>query len=566
MALFGRSIISKLIVKTLGLVVILVALVNCTDSNEAKFETADSEAVLYIAEHIWTGDKNQPWASAMVVENGVFKAVGKSNELLTQFSGAQLKYLDSGLVVPGFADNHTHFMDGAAELLAVDTYNAKTKEAFVAVIAEYAKAMEPGKWMIGGIWDHETWGGELPSKDWIDEYTADNPVFLLRLDGHMAIANSRALELAGMSAKAADIKGGTIVRDAKGDLTGLLKDNAMNQVFAVIPPLTRAEQDEIFNAGVQEALRNGVTQIHDMGRWEDLALFKRAKSEGRLPIRTFFYAPIAKRQELAAMIEEEGAGDDHLSWDGVKELTDGSLGSGTAWFYEPYADDPSTSGFPLMPFEDYEESIAEAHNLGLKLAIHAIGDQANDRLLDILEKLGPFETAPRIEHAQHLSQEALGRFAEIGVVASMQPYHAIDDGRWAINRLGEKRLQGTYAFKSLIDTGATLTFGSDWSVAPLDPIAGIFAAVTRQTLDGNNPEGWIPDEKISVVQALEAYTLNNAMAVGREERLGSIAKGKLADFVVLDENILELQGDDIGKVEVLQTYVAGQLSGSSSMN
>ena len=520
---------------------------------------ADSSVTLYSGAPIWTANPEQPWASALVVDGERIVAVGEKDALLTEYPDAARQKLPGDLVVPGLIDNHTHFMDGSEELLSVDTYNARDKADFIQRIADFAAQSEPGAWIIGGIWDHESWGGELPRRQWIDAHTPDNPVFLLRTDGHMAIANSRAIELAGINDDTPDPEGGTMVRDRQtGSLTGVLKDNAMNFVFDVIPARTPAERDRIFDAGMEEAASHGVTQIHNMGRWEDLPLFRQAQEQGRLRVRTVFYPPLGKRRELAALIDSEGAGDDWLNWNGVKALTDGSLGSTTAWFYEPYTDEPHTNGFPLKPFEQLEPEIAEAHELGLKLAIHAIGDQSNDLLLDIFERLGPFQVAPRIEHAQHLTAEAIRRIGELGIVASMQPYHAIDDGRWAENRIGAERLKGTYAFRSLIDAGVTLSFGSDWSVAPLDPIAGIYAAVTRRTLDGRNPNGWVPEQKITLDQALAAYTINNARAAGMAAELGSLEPGKYADFVVLSKNLFDLAPQRIRESEVRLTVIGGK--------
>jgi predicted amidohydrolase YtcJ len=267
----------------------------------------------------------------------------------------------------------------------------------------------------------------------------------------------------------------------------------------------------------------------------------------------------AFRQQLAQRIKAQGEGDNWLRFGGVKEIVDGSLGSTTAWFYDPYTDAPETSGFPLMEMTALRTSIREAHNLGLQLAIHAIGDKANDEILSLFAELDLKGERPRIEHAQHLSGAAINKFAELGVVPSVHPYHAIDDGRWAEKRIGRARLAGTYAFKSLFDSNSRVSFGSDWSVAPLNPIAGIYAAVARRTLDGKNPQGWVPEQKITVEQAVTAYTINNAWAGKQEQDLGTIEPGKLADIVILCDNIFTIATEDIIDARVTLTMIGGEV-------
>ena len=507
---------------------------------------------------VWTGNAQQPWAETIVISGANIVAVGGA-DLTKQYPDADVIDASGRLVLPGFIDNHTHFMDGSASIVGVTTQSAKTKQRFVQIIKQYAAELPQGEWIRGGLWDHEAWGGELPDRKWIDAVTSENPVFLLRNDGHMAIANSLVLAQTGITDKTPDPAGGVIVRDKQGRATGVLKDNAMNMVWSIMPAVSEEYAATMFDAGIAEGLKNGVTQIHNMSNWDNIAIFEKAQAEGRLKIRTYYFPHISFRKQLAERIQRQGKGDDWLRFGGVKELVDGSLGSTTAWFYEPYTDQPDTNGFPLMPIAELKQSMLEAHQLGLQLAIHGIGDQTNDEILNLFAEMKIAEHRPRIEHAQHLSDQAIGRFAKLGVIPSMHPYHAIDDGRWAEKRIGAKRLNGTYAFKSLFDANAKVSFGSDWSVAPLNPIAGIYAAVTRRTLDGKNPNGWVAAQKITVEQAVTAYTINNAWSGFQENDLGTIEPGKLADVVMLDANIFESPAQDIINTSVLMTIIGGQV-------
>ncbi len=523
---------------------------------------------IVINANIWTGNPEQPTATALAIADGRIVAAGDENEI-GEWADAATEIIDLNghFVTPGFIDNHTHFLGGGHNLAGVRLRNAATPAEFIRRIRDYAATLPPGEWITGGEWDHEAWGGELPRKEWIDSITPDNPVFVSRLDGHMALANSLTLELAGITPASVSPEGGTIVKDpANGQPTGILKDEAMNPVYRVMPDPGKAVFDEMFNRAQAHALSLGVTQVHDVGSyggWPDLNTYQRAKADGRLNMRIYAFVPLASWQRLSQYIAENGRGDDRLRWGGLKGFVDGSLGSTTAWFYEPYNDEPGTSGFPVTDTLLLRRLILQADSAGLHLAIHAIGDRANDWLLDVFAEASERNPAHaqrrfRIEHAQHLSPAAIGRFASQNVIPSMQPYHAIDDGRWAEKRIGPERIKTTYAFRSLLDAGARLTFGSDWTVAPLSPLEGIFAAVTRRTLDGKNPGGWVPEQKITVEEALRCYTANNAYAGFQEEKLGMLKPGMLADFVVLSDNLLKIPPEDIAGVTVLRTFVDGK--------
>jgi predicted amidohydrolase YtcJ len=330
-----------------------------------------------------------------------------------------------------------------------------------------------------------------------------------------------------------------------------------------MPPPSEAERDRALRAAVERALIHGVTLITDMGSWDDLATYRRAHARDELPIRVYSVVPIASWQRLAEYVDAEGRGDDRLFWGGLKGFVDGSLGSTTAWFYEPYDDEPGTTGLVVSDTADLRRWIIVGDSAGLQVIVHAIGDRANDWLLDVFAAAeranGPRDRRFRIEHAQHLTRDAIGRIAQLDVIPSMQPYHAIDDGRWAEKRIGPERIRTTYAFRSLLDAGARPAFGSDWTVAPIDALLGIYAAATRRTTDGANPEGWVPQEKIAVAEALRAYTVEAARACGREGVLGQLTPGKYADLVVLSDDILSIDPVDIPDVQVDITMVEGHV-------
>lgn len=516
---------------------------------------------------LWTGDDpgQDPLAgpTAVAVGGGRIVAVGGDAEI-EALAGDGTRRIDlrGRRVLPGFIDNHTHFIDGGFELASVQLRDAATPAEFARRIAGYATE-HPGEWVLGGTWDHELWGGELPRRDWIDSLTRHTPVFVSRLDGHMGLANARALELAGITSATADPPGGTIVRDRDGRPTGILKDAAQGLVGRAVPERSEAALDEALQAAARHAVERGVTLATDMGSWDGLAAYRRAHRRSELPLRVYAVVPLSSWQRLAALVNGEGRGDDRLFWGGLKAYVDGSLGSTTAWFYEPYTDAPGATGLIATDTTDLRRWIVAADSAGLHIMVHAIGDRANDWLLDAFAEAartnGARDRRFRIEHAQHLTPASIRRIADEAVIASMQPYHAIDDGRWAEKRIGPTRIQTTYAFRSLLDAGARVTFGSDWTVAPLDPLLGIYAAVTRRTIDGANPGGWVPSQKITVAQAVAAYTSANAYATYLEEEVGTIATGKAADLVVLSDDIFTIDPVQIENVRVDMTLVGGEI-------
>lgn len=515
---------------------------------------------------VWTGPDARPggrWPTAVASEHGRIVFVGGDGEARGLIGPrTTVVDLEGRLLVPGFMDAHTHFIEGGFELASVQLRDAATPEEFIGRIAAFA-AQHPREWILGGTWDHELWGGELPRRDWIDSVTAETPVFVSRLDGHMGLANTRALELAGITDETPDPSGGTIVRYPDGTPTGILKDAAQALVGSVVPERSEAELDRALDAAVRHALERGVTLVTDMGSWSGFETYRRARRSGRLKLRVYAAVPLRTWERLAKYIEDEGRGNHRLFWGAVKGFVDGSLGSTTAWFYEPYLDDPGTSGLVVTDTAVLRGDIIGADRAGLHVVVHAIGDRANDWLLDVFrearEKNSARDRRFRIEHAQHLTRSAIRRIGAEGVISSMQPYHAIDDGRWAEKRIGPDRIKTTYAFRDLIDAGGRLAFGSDWTVAPLDPVLGVYAAVTRRTIDGRNPGGWVPGQKITVAEALAAYTTNNAYAAYLEDDLGTIEVGKYADLVVLSRNIFEIDPVEIEDVKVDLTVVEGEV-------
>lgn len=514
---------------------------------------------------VWTGVEGEGPAQAVAVAGGRILAVGSDAEV-DAYEGPDTRVveLDGRALVPGFIDSHTHFIAGGFQLSSVDLRDAGTPEEFARRIGDFAGGLPSGAWITGGDWDHERWGGELPRKEWVDSLTPENPVLVQRLDGHMVLANSLALEAAEVTAATVDPSGGTIVRNPDGTPTGVLKDEAMSLVYRVVPASSEAEMDGALQAAAAHALSLGVTQVHDMGGWAGMATYQRAQATGDLPLRVYSVVPLATWERLRDYVAENGTGDDRLWWGGLKAFVDGSLGSTTAWFYEPYADEPATTGLLTTDTAELRSDIVNADAAGLHVITHAIGDRANDWLLDVyqeaMEENGPRDRRFRIEHAQHLTPDAIARMRDLGVIPAMQPYHAADDGRWAEKRIGPERIRTTYAFRSLLDAGAALAFGSDWTVAPLDPILGIDAAVTRRTIDGANPTGWVPEERITLQETLRAYTSGGARAGFVESRVGTLEAGKDADLVVLSGNVFEMDANALVDVRVDMTVVEGEVA------
>jgi predicted amidohydrolase YtcJ len=526
---------------------------------------------------IWTENPRQPEAEAIAIRGNRVAAVGTSAEIAKLVGPATQKIdLAGRRVLPGFNDSHVHFFIGGTSLTSVRLRNVKSQAEFRATIAAFARSRPKGEWILNGSWDHENWApAVLPTHQLIDNVTPDNPVFVNRLDAHMRLANALAMKLAGVDRNTPDVAGGVIVRDRDGNPTGIFKDAAGALIDKAIPPPTDAQIETAVLAAQRYAAENGVTSVQDMGlvgptgteiMVRIIGAYQRLERRGDLHIRIAVHLPLPEWRRFANAGIRADFGSEKVNVGAVKGFADGSLGSTTAWFFEPYTDAPQNSGIPSAELVDPASMYANikgADQAGLQIAIHAIGDRANRTVLDFYERLekedGIRDRRLRIEHAQHLSPSDIPRFSRLHVIASMQPYHCIDDGRWAGNRIGPERVKTTYAFRSLLDSGAVLAFGSDWWVAPMEPLMVIYAAATRRTLDGKHPEGWIPEQKITIAEAIHGYTMGSAYASFEEKIKGSIEPGKLADLAVLSNDILQGDPTKIADATVDMTIFDGRV-------
>ena len=525
-------------------------------------------------------DPALPRARAIAAKDGRIAAIG-SNDVVLAYAGRELPQtavsdLGGKTVLPGFIDAHTHFIAGGFSLQSVNLRGASGPAEFVGRIAERLRQAKPGEWVTGGGWDQETWpDAPLPRKQWIDDDSANNPVFVSRSDLHIGLANSAALRAAGIDAATPDPCGGEIFRDpASGEPTGILKDAAIRLVEAVMPKPSEADRGSALRLALAKAAAEGVTSVHDVTDWgnpdwSEWALFQQFRAQSELTCRIFARLPLIdwdrRRIDIPAFLTGDAA-DPWLRFGGLKGFTDGSLGGHTAYFFDPYNDAPDNCGLLLpdmFPAGAMEQRIREADQAGIPVSIHAIGDKANSILLDIFESVaghnGPRDRRLRIEHAQHLRQSDIERMGRLGVIASVQPAHLIDDGGWAERSIGVGRCQLTYPFRSLIEAGVRLAGGSDWPVAELSPLLAIHAAVNRETADGQFPGGWNPQQKLSVDQAIAAFTSGAAYAEFAEAEKGSLTPGKFADLVVLSDDPFQVDPATLKQIQVLQTIAGGQL-------
>ncbi len=518
---------------------------------------------------VWTVDENRPTAQAVAVLGDRIVAVGSDAEV-EAWRGGQTRVIDAGgkLLLPGFNDAHVHFVSGGLALDSVQLNDATSTQEFVRRIAERAKLTPQGEWMTGGDWDETKWvPATLPTRELIDPVTPGTPVFLSRYDGHMALANSVTLRLAGITAATPDPPGGVIVRDAQGNPTGALKDAAMDLVAKFQPPLPHDARLRAVRRALDHAASLGVTSVQNMNpEYEDIAIYSELRERGELTTRIYAAPLIPSVDDQVKVGIRHAFGDSFLRIGAVKAYADGSLGSATAYFWEPFLDQPGNHGIlsdEMHPVSLMRDRMMRADAAGIQICTHAIGDQGISMILDLYDELvktrGQRDRRLRIEHAQHMAAKDFDRFAQLHVIASVQPYHAIDDGRWAEGRIGHDRSSRTYAFRTFLDHGVRLAFGTDWDVAPLNPMLTIYAAVTRATLDGKHPGGWFPEQGLTLPETVQAYTLGSAYAEFQEKEKGSISPGKLADMVLVSEDIFSVEPAKIRDVKVLTTIVGGKI-------
>jgi hypothetical protein len=517
---------------------------------------------------IWTVDATHPEAQAVAILRDRIVAVGTDADI-DPWRGPQTKIIDAGgkLVLPGFNDSHVHFVTGGSQLDNVQLNGVTTAQEFARRIGERAKTTPKGSWILGGDWDETKWTpAELPTKELIDPLTGGTPVFVSRYDGHMGLANSAALRAAGITAQTPDPPGGVIVHDAKGNPTGALKDAALDLMYKHVPPLSHDERLHAVKRALAHAASLGVTSVQHMSAdFSDIAVYDELRDRGELTARIYVAPSMVDFETLTKVGVRRAFGDAYLRIGAVKGFADGSLGSRTAYFFEPFSDTPENRGLlssEMQPPAAMRDRMLKADAAGIQLCTHAIGDQGISIILDfyadIVKEHGAGDRRFRIEHAQHMAAKDFDRFAQLGVIASMQPYHAIDDGRWAEGRIGHDRASRTYAFRTFLDHKVRLAFGTDWDVAPLNPMLGLYAAVTRATLDGKNPNGWFAEQKLTVAEAVEAYTMGSAYAEFQDKEKGSITLGKLADVVILSDDIFKIDPVKIRDVKVVKTIVGGK--------
>ena len=531
-------------------------------SRSAFAGASDQLDIAYINARVWTGAGPDTRTDAIGIKGDRIAAIG--GDAVRSRTGKHTQVIDLGgaFVTPGFIDPHVHFVKASQMLSQPSLRQARNPQEFVSLIAAAAKTLPKGQWLEGGNWDQDRWGGEMPHKSWIDAVTPDTPVAVIRYDLHMLLLNSLALKLAGIDRNTPDVPGGVIERDAKGEPTGIIKDAAKDLVLKAIGEPTADQIDAATRQGIALALSKGVTQVHPT-ELETISFdsTRRLHARGEIGLRFRHYLPLKDWETQVDLIAREGRGDDWVQWGACKVVFDGSLGSRTARFYEPYADDPSTRGIVVTDPSDLYRWVAGADKAGLQVTTHAIGDEANDIVLDTLAAVakanGPRDRRFRVEHVQHMKPHAIARFKQQDIIASVQPFHAIDDGRWAVRRIGEDRLKTSFAFGSLVRSGAHVCMGSDWPVAPIDPLTGLEAAVNRETLDGKNPEGWHPEQRVTLAQAMRSYTQEGAYAGFNEKHMGLIAPGFLADIVVWDSDFFAIDPHLIAKAKVLRTIIGG---------
>lgn len=543
--------------------------------SRAQGRIVEPADIIVIHGRVYTEDPKQPWAQAVAIYKGKIVAVG-DDPVIERRRGMGTKVINAGgkLVLPGFVDCHVHFIGGAFSLGRVKLGGAKDPSDIQKRLREYAGEHPGEDWILGRGWNYAMFGSEtLPDKKYLDEIFPNRPVFLKGYDGHTSWVNSMALAMAGIVRETADPPNGAIVRDPKtGEATGALKEAAQELVAKVIPKPSRADQLLGLRAGMKWANAHGVTRVHSAGGdFELLDLFDEMRRRGDLTVRMyisyFLNPPELRPQDLDAI--EHARKKYHDEWidaGAVKFMVDGVVESHTAAMLEPYSDDPSLKGKLFWEPSRYKSAVAELDKRGFQLFTHAIGDYGVRTALDAYEEAEmrnhKQDRRPRIEHIETVTPADIPRFGKLGVIASMQPLHSYPDADtldvWARNA-GPDRASRAWAWKSISDAGGHLAFGSDWPVVTLNPWEGIQTAVTRQTSEGQPATSFVPEQRLTVAQAIEGYTIGAAFAGRREKSEGSLEVGKLADLIILSQNIFDVEPHKIGATKVLTTIVGGRL-------
>jgi predicted amidohydrolase YtcJ len=553
----------------LGFAVGAAALIALVFHGEAHPQEAAKRTVFYTHGRIYTNDPAEPWAEAMAVSDGKIVCIGKTAHVLLDCGGSQqgveTVHLDEKFVMPGFNDAHAHLGSAGADALAVELRGVKSPEEMQKRVAEAVAHHKEGEWITGSGWDHTLWPDKrFPNRQQLDAVAPKNPVMLTHISGHVAVANSLALKNAEIDKSTPNPPGGEIEHDGLGEPTGMLKEAAaMKLVRDRIPDPSMEERRRGLEIVLANVARNGVTSLQDNSAWEDFQVYQQLKEEGKLTARITEWLPFnASLNELQDRRAQGGTTDPWLKTGALKAVTDGALGSRTAAMLEPYSDDPSSTGIFTYDPDKLRAMAIERDKAGFQLNFHAIGDRANRICLDVFEAVvkanGRRDRRDRIEHAQVVAPMDFQRFAELKVIASMQPSHQTTDMRWAEDRVGAERIKGAYAWNTMMKNGVRLAFGTDYPVEPISPFRGLYACVTRERPEGGPRNGWEPQEKISLADCIRAYTSGSAYAQFEEGKKGELKVGEYADFIVLSDDLTKIRPAQYTKVGVLRTVVGGR--------
>ncbi|MCU1311715.1 MAG: Amidohydrolase 3 [Candidatus Angelobacter sp.] len=545
--------------RVLWLIFMLISIANADDK-----KTNDS---IFVNGKIYAGGANAGSASrptAIAVRDGRVISIGSDAEI-RKMAGPSASVIDlhGQFVMPGFNDAHAHLATGGFEKMNVNLIGSTSLAEMQSRIAERVKKAAPGEWIVGRGWDHTKWPGRtLPTRQDIDKVTGDHPAMFGRVDGHIAVANSAALRSAGITKQTASPSGAAIDHDSSGEPTGILReDAAMALVRDKVPPASPAQHRKAMELALEDAARSGITSAQDNSDWEDYLALEQIQREGKLTLRVSEWLPFGQSVEnLKKMRDHHPHGDHMLHSTMLKGYMDGSLGSRTAALLAPYSDDPKNSGLPRFSQEQLNQMVRERAAEGFQIGFHAIGDRGVEMALDAFEQAvsskQPNDLRFRIEHDQVVQPDQVPRYKKLGVIASVQPNHLLTDMNWAEERIGKERAKSSYPWASFLNGGVPLAFGTDYPVEPIAPFRGLYAAVTRKNEAGTGE--YYPEQKLSIEQAIAAYTTGSAYAEFAEKEKGTLAPGMLADFVVLDRDITAIPAHEILKTEVLRTVVGGK--------